>query len=72
MIDKLDFGEALSWMKGGEKVIGPNGRMYAIENGQLVCYPKPVERPKQRRIEVKLSSESILYNDWKLYETESK
>lgn len=68
----FDFKEALSYMQCGMKVMGPGDRVYTIENGQLICFPKPIDRPRQRRVEVKLNVESILANNWKLYETESK
>lgn len=71
-MNKFSFEEALSFMKCGFKVMGPGNRVYSIENGQLICYPKPIDRPKQRRNEVKFNVESMLSNDWSLYETESE
>ena len=72
MNNKFDFSEALSFMKCGMKVVGPGNRIYSIENEQIICYPKPTERPRQKRVEVKLNTESILSKDWYLYEAESK
>lgn len=71
-MNKFSFEEALSFMKSDFKVIGPGGRVYCLEEGKLVCYPKPIERPKQKRVEVKLNVESILSNEWSLYEAESE
>lgn len=67
-METFSFGEALAFMKCDFKVIGPGGRVYCIENNKLVCYPKPKDRPKQKRYEVKLNVESILSNGWSLYE----
>lgn len=72
VMNNFSFEEALSYMKSDFKVMGPGGRVYAIVDGNIVCWPKPIERPKQVRVEVKLNAEAVLSNNWSLYEPESK
>lgn len=62
----FDFKEALAFMECGFMVIGPGGRGYKIENNQLICFPFPEARPKQWRVEYKLTLEALFYNGWYL------
>lgn len=71
-METFDFQEALSFMKCGLAVQGPGKRVYKIVDGQLICYPKPVERPKQWRVEIKLNVDAVLSKEWSLYEAASK
>lgn len=71
-MEKFDFQEALSFMKCGLAVKGPGNRVYRIIDGKLICYPKPVERPKQWRVEIKLNVDVVLSKEWSLYETASE
>lgn len=64
----FDFAEALFCMECGLSVIGPGGRLYKMENNLIICYPKPIERPKQKRVEKKLTVDTILFKGWTLAE----
>lgn len=65
-MNAYNFSEALSWMKAGMSVKSPSGKIYKIENEQLIYYPDPIKRPKHRCIESRMSSADILSNDWML------
>lgn len=71
MEETFDFRDALSFMMAGLTVKGPGNRLYKMEtdadgNERIICYPK-IERPKQRRVEIKLNIDAILYKKWTLY-----
>lgn len=66
MNDKFNFQEALSYMQSGFSVIGPGGRLYKMDGNVILCYPKPKERPKQKRVETKFTTDTILYEGWTL------
>lgn len=71
MNETFDFRDALSFMMAGLSVKGPGDRVYRIEKvdgqDQIICYPK-LSRPKQRRIEIKMNIDAILYKGWTLFE----
>ena len=62
----FDFTEALTQLKNGRSVIGPGGRLYKMNGKVILCYPKPKERPKQKRVETKFTVDTILYEGWTL------
>lgn len=71
MKETFDFRDALSFMMAGCSVMGPGNRVYKIENvngePRIICYPK-LERPKQKRVEIKMNVDAILFTGWTLYE----
>lgn len=64
----FDFAEALFCMQCGLSVIGPGERLYKMDGNAIICYPKPKERPKQKRVETKFTADTILYKNWTLAE----
>lgn len=63
----FDFGEALSFLKVGFKVISPRGNVLFLEGDTVYCIPKS-QYPSGKRKEVKVYWESILENNWSLLE----
>lgn len=65
-MNTFDFQEALYYMESGFSVMGPGGRLYKMDGKTIICYPKPRERPKQKRVETKFTIDTILYKGWSL------
>lgn len=63
----FDFGEALSFLKCGLKVTNSRGNIFFMENNKIYCIPKS-QYPKGKREEVKLYWDSVLRDDWRLFE----
>lgn len=66
-METFDFGEALAFLKADMAVVGPNGRVYKMENNKIMCYPDIINRPKQKREEINFKIDSILYEGWYLF-----
>lgn len=65
--NSFDFGEALSFLKAGMRVVDPRGNVLFMENDKVYCIPKS-QFPKGKREEIKLYWDSVLKNNWKLFE----
>lgn len=63
----FDFGEALAYMKADFKVTNAKGNIYYIENNKMYCIPKN-QYPNGKREVIRLYTDSIISNDWKLVE----
>ena len=63
----FDFGEALAYMKADFKVTNSKGNIYYIEDNKMYCIPKS-QYPNGKREVVRLYADSIIANDWKLFE----
>ena len=72
-METFDFAEALHRIEWcGSTVMGPGNRAYKIVDGKVICFPKPESRPKQWRVEIKFSTEAILYKGWYICEIPSE
>lgn len=64
----FDFGEALSFLKSGLRVTNSRGNIFFMgEDNKIYCIPKS-QYPKGKRQEVKLYWDSVLKDDWRLFE----
>lgn len=66
-MEQFDFGEALSFLKSGFKVINPRGNILFMDNGKVYCIPK-IHYPRGKREEVKIYWDAILCDSWSLFE----
>lgn len=68
MENKLfDFGEALSFLKAGFQVTNSRGNVFSMEGNKVYCIPK-CQYPKGKRVEVRIHWDSIIAEDWSLFE----
>lgn len=63
----LSFGEAYTLMKCGKKITNSRGNILFIEDDKVFCIPKS-QYPKGRREEIKIYWDTILKDDWKVFE----
>lgn len=64
----FDFGEALAYMRTGFKVANSRG-VYCMDDDKIYFTPFS-HYPNGQRLVVRMYTDSIVNNDWKLFENE--
>lgn len=65
-MNTFKFQDAWSFLESGRSVQDYKGRVYHICEGELYCWPKPVQSPRMKRRVIRITMDLITSDGWRL------